>query len=277
MRNPAVSGTFYPSRKQELEGLISECFAKEAGKPAPGGGPGLAAVVSPHAGYVYSGWVAAFAFREIARAFKSPPVFVIAGPNHTGIGSPVAMSRQDWQTPLGVAKNDSELGKAIKDNSRLIDFDESAHEFEHSVEVQIPFLQYVYGQAEIVPICMGRQDLAAARDLAEAVAKAKAELKREAVLIASSDFTHFESAESALARDAPAIEMLEKLDAEGFERARERKNASICGHGPITAAIHYARLAGCSKGELLKYANSGDVTGDYGQVVAYCSAAFRTG
>ncbi|VVC72156.1 Memo-like protein [uncultured archaeon] len=275
MRYPAVSGTFYPSRKSELEGLLRECFAKEAGAPKLGGGDMLPAVVSPHAGYIYSGWVAAFAYREIARSFKSPPTFVIAGPNHTGRGSAVALSQEDWQTPLGVAKNDLELGKAIQKNSSLIDFDETAHEFEHSIEVQIPFLQFIYGEVRIVPVCMGLQDVGTAKDLAGAVAKAKGETKREVLFIASSDFTHFESAESALARDRPAMEMIGKLDPEGFEMARARKNASICGHGPIAAAIYFAGLMGARKGEILKYANSGDATGDFGQVVAYCSAAFR--
>lgn len=276
MRFPAVAGTFYPSRKSELEALLAECFAKEAGMPALGDDAGLVAVVSPHAGYVYSGWVAAFAFREVARAFQKPPTFVVAGPNHTGIGAPVAVSQADWQTPLGVARNDLELGRAIMESSAgLMACDESAHEFEHSVEVQIPFLQYLYGEVKIVPICMGRQDLAAAKAVAEAVAKAKGELKRDVLFIASSDFTHFESADSAAAKDQYAIAKLEKLDAEGFEKARERRNASICGHGPISSAIYYSRLAGCRKAELLKYANSGDVTGDSNQVVAYAAASFR--
>lgn len=244
--------------------------------PEFGGEKGLVAVVSPHAGYFYSGWVAAFAYREIAGHFREPPVFVIAGPNHTGQGSALSLSLQDWQTPLGVAKNDAELGKAIQKNSKLIDLDESAHEYEHSIEVQIPFLQHLYGEkVRIVPICMMMQDLEAAKDVAEAVFKGAAELKREILFIASSDFTHFESADSARAKDLLALGRLEKLDAEGFNKIRAAKNATICGYGPITAAILYARMKGCTKGKVLKYANSGDVTGDHGQVVAYCSAAFR--
>jgi len=276
MRYPAVAGAFYPSQRLELEKQIAECFAKEAGKPTLGNDGGLVAVVSPHAGYFYSGWVAAFSYKEIARSFKEPPVFVIAGPNHTGQGSMLAVSLQDWQTPLGTAKNDVELAKAVQKHSRLIDLDEMAHEYEHSVEVQIPFLQYIYGEnVRIVPICMMMQDLDAAKDVAEAVLKAAAELKREILFIASSDFTHYESAKSAAAKDAAALVKLEALDAEGFNRVRALKNATICGYGPITAAIIYARLRGCTKGKVLRYASSGDVTGDFNQVVAYCSAAFR--
>jgi len=276
MRYPAVAGAFYPSQRLELEKQLEWCFAKEAGEPKLGDEKGLVAVVSPHAGYFYSGWVAAFSYSEIARSFKEPPVFVIAGPNHTGQGSVLAISLQDWQTPLGIAKNDVELAKRIQKHSRLIDFDETAHEYEHSIEVQLPFLQYLYGEkVRMVPICMMMQDLDAAKDVAEATFKAATELKREIVFVASSDFTHYESAKSAAAKDAMALAKLEGLDAEGFNKVRALKNATICGYGPITAAIIYARLRGCTKGKVLRYANSGDVTGDFNQVVAYCSAAFR--
>jgi len=276
MRLPAVAGTFYPSLKSELEKQIEDSFAKEAGQPEFADEKGLVAVVSPHAGYFYSGWVAAFAFREIARAFTTPPTFVIAGPNHTGQGPMVSLSLQDWQTPLGVAKNDVELGKAIQKASKFIDLDESAHEFEHSIEVQIPFLQHLYGErVRIVPICMMMQDAEAAEDMAKSVMKASADLKRPILFLASSDFTHFESAGSASAKDSLALAKLEKLDHVGFNKVRASKGATICGFGPITAAMIYSRLKGCTKGKVLKYASSGDATGDFNQVVAYCSAMFR--
>ena len=143
MRQPAVAGAFYPSLKSELVKEIEESFAKEAGMPEFGNEKGLAAVVTPHAGYFYSGWVAAFAYREIAKSFKEPPTFVIAGPNHTGQGSALSLSLQDWQMPFGVVKNDSEFGKLMQKKSRYIGLDETAHEFEHSIEVQLPFLQYL--------------------------------------------------------------------------------------------------------------------------------------
>ena len=276
MRNPAVAGSFYPAHKEELEAQLRECFAKEAGMPKPGDRRDIAAAVVPHAGYFYSGWVAAFAYARIAAAYSKPPVFVIAGPNHTGYGPMVSISKEDWQTPLGIVKNDNELGNAIKKNSKFADFDETAHDYEHSIEVQLPFLQLIYPGTELrfVPICVMAQGPETARDLGDAVFKAAAELKREIFFIASSDFTHFESAESAHAKDALAIAKLEKLDINGFDRVRAAKNATICGYGPILAAMHYARLKGCAKAQVLKYASSGDITGDYGQVVAYCSAVF---
>ena len=276
MRHPSVAGTFYPSLKSELIKQIGESFAKEAGQPEFSDEKGLVSVVSPHAGYFYSGWVAAFAYREIARSFTEPPTFVIAGPNHTGQGKMVSLSSQDWQTPLGVAKNDVELGKAIQKASKFIDVDETAHEFEHSIEVQIPFLQHLYGErVRIVPICMMAQDIDAAEDVAKSVMKAAAELKRPVLLIASSDFTHFESAGSASSKDTLALAKLEKLDYAGFNKVRASKGATICGFGPITAAMIYSRLKGCTRGKVLKYASSGDITGDFNQVVAYCSAMFR--
>ncbi len=276
MRHPAVAGAFYPSQKAELESQVGKAFEKAAGRPKPSDRHDIAAAVCPHAGYQYSGWVAAFSFARIAAAYSKPPTFVIAGPNHTGYGSLVSLSSEDWETPLGVVKNDKELGKAIVKNAKLIDMEEAAHEYEHSIEVQLPFLQSIYAGSEVrfVPICMAMQDLEAAKDIAEAAFKAAAGLKREIFFIASSDFTHFDNAESAKKRDAYALDALKRLD-EGkfFEQIRVR-NLTICGYGPILAAMHYARLKGCRRAEILKYASSGDITGDFGNVVAYCSAVF---
>jgi len=281
MRHPAVSGAFYPSSKTELGRLIEECFAKEAGLPPPaefGSNPGLVSVVSPHAGFMYSGPVAAFSYREVALSFREPPTFVILGPNHTGLGAPLSLSREDWLTPLGPVKNDVSLGTAILGASNgRIEANEQAHAAEHSIEVQLPFLQFIFHGKEVrfVPICMGFQDYESSVAVAEAVLRASAAVKREILLIASSDFTHFESAESAKRKDSAALAKLKALDAQGFDAAVRAKRATICGHGPIASAIHYARLKGCRRGDVLKYANSGEVTGDLNEVVAYCSAAFR--
>lgn len=278
MRRPAVAGSFYPAQKAELGAQIAESLSRAGLALKLGNARDIAAAVCPHAGYMYSGWVAAFSYSRIAAAFSKPPVFVIVGPNHTGQGSPVALSQQDWDTPLGIAKNDAEFGKEIVKCGTIIDLDERAHEFEHSIEVQLPFLQKIYGERlRIVPICLGMQNMDSAKDIAEAVQKASARLKREAFIIASSDFTHFESAESAKMHDAHALDALKRLD-EGkfFEQVRLR-NLTICGYGPILSAMHYARLEGCRKAEILKYANSGDVTGDHNSVVAYCSAVFPLG
>lgn len=274
MRYPTVAGAFYPSGAEQLRRNVEECFRKGPGMPKAGTGRKLLAVVSPHAGYVYSGWVASFAYSEISKNYSQPPTFVILGPNHTGRGSGVALSQQDWETPLGTVDNDKELGALVQKNSNLIDFDETAHEGEHSIEVQLPFIQFLYKNPRFVPICMGLGDYETAEEIANAVSRASQELKREVLVIASSDFTHFEDAQSAKRKDELAIKYIEKLDARGFLKEVRSNNISICGYAPIMAAIIYSKLKEGREAKVLKYANSGDMTKDYREVVAYCSIAF---
>ena len=274
MRYPAVAGSFYPSGEETLRKEVEGCFSKGAGSPKLGNKKGLLAVVSPHAGYVYSGWVAAYAYKEIAENFSQPPTFIILGPNHTGRGSGVALSQEDWETPLGVAHNDKELGQLIQQNSKILDFDEAAHEGEHSIEVQLPFLQFIYRNFKFVPICIGLGDYGTAEDIAHAILKASQAAKREVFVIASSDFTHFEDAQSAKQKDGLAIKHIERLDAKNFLKEVETNDMSICGYAPIMVATIYSKLMGGKEAKVLKYANSGDVTKDYNEVVAYCSVAF---
>ena len=274
MRYPAVAGAFYPSGEETLRKDVEKCFSKEAGSPKLGNKKALRAVISPHAGYVYSGWVAAYAYKEVAGSFSQPPTFVILGPNHTGRGSGVALSQEDWETPLGVAENDRELGSLIQRNSKIVDFDEAAHEGEHSVEVQLPFLQFIYGNFKFIPICIGLGDYETAEDIAHAILKASQAAKREVFVVASSDFTHFEDAQSAKQKDELAMKHIERLDARNFLKEVETNNISICGYAPIMVATIYSKLMGGKEAKVLKYANSGDVTKDYNEVVAYCSIAF---
>ena len=274
MRYPAVAGAFYSSGEERLRKEVEACFSKGAGLPKTGSKNGLLAVVSPHAGYVYSGWVASYAYKEIAGNYSKPPTFVILGPNHTGHGSGIALSQEEWETPLGIVDNDKELGSLIQKNSRIVDFDETAHEGEHSIEVQLPFLQFIYKDFRIVPICIGLGDYETADDIARAVMKASQQLKREVLVIASSDFTHFEDARSAKEKDELALKAIEKLDARLFLNEVRLNNISICGYAPIMVAMIYSKLNGSKEAKILKYANSGDVTKDYHEVVAYCSVAF---
>ncbi len=269
MRLPAVAGSFYPSRKAEILELFESFFGRAAKMSKP---VECIAAVSPHAGYVYSGSTAAVTFNSISNLKKAKTV-VFIGPNHTGIGTPVSVSMDDWQTPLGVALCDRELADLIISNSRVCRQDESAHASEHSIEVQLPFLQFLNPSAKIVCICMGDTRLAVARDLADSLSKSISSTK-DTLVIASSDFTHFESAQTAKARDDTAIKLIEKLDMEGFSNACETNDWSVCGHGPITAAIGYAKSKGAKKAKLLDYTNSGEATGDYSSVVAYSSIIF---
>lgn len=274
MRYPAVAGSFYPAGEERLREEVKGCFRKGAGEPKFGVRKGLLGVISPHAGYVYSGWVASYAYSEIASNFSQPPTFVILGPNHTGRGSGVALSTEDWETPLGVVENDKELGKLIQKNSRIVDFDEVAHEGEHSIEVQLPFLQFLYKKPKVVPICVGLGDYEVADDIGRAIIKASQAAGKETLIIASSDFTHFEDAQSAKEKDGIALKAIEKLDARLFLNEVRMNDISICGYAPIMVAMIYSKLAGGKEAKVLKYANSGDVTRDYHEVVAYCSVAF---
>jgi AmmeMemoRadiSam system protein B len=270
MRYPAVAGAFYPSSasqlRQDAQGYLSE--AAKAVSPLP-----RLAIVCPHAGYAYSGLCAAYSFAACSNWSAKGLTAVIIGPNHTGAGTPISVSFDDWKTPLGEVKCDTLLAEAIVEGGKIARRDEAAHFSEHSSEVQLPFLQLCAPQAKAVCICMGYQDFDAAADLGKAIFNAVKKTKRNTIVIASSDFTHYESAESARKKDMPAIERLLALDDEGFEKMADSRLLSICGHGPIAAALHYAVLSGAKKCELLRYTNSGETTGDEASVVAYASLA----
>lgn len=270
MRLPAVAGAFYPSSASLLrrdvlgflDGARSEVEAKRR-----------LSIVCPHAGYVYSGATAAHSFASCSNWEEEGLAAVVIGPNHTGMGMPISVSREDWKTPLGELRCDTELSDAIVACGKIARRDETAHLQEHSCEVQLPFLQICAPQARIVCICMGWQDGKSSDDLGRAIFAAVEKTGRNAIVIASSDFTHYESAEAAKAKDLQAISLLEKMDMAGFESLVDARDLSICGHGPIAAALSYSMLSGAKKCELLEYTNSGEATGDFREVVAYASLA----
>jgi AmmeMemoRadiSam system protein B len=274
MRYPSVAGTFYENDKKILKAEI-EKYLKNAEEDLKAQGKSFKQIfgfVVPHAGYTYSGQVAAYSY-SLIREFPEWTTFVIISPNHTGRGKPVALSREDWQTPLGIVKNDRELGDAIKRNSDLVDFDEEAHLFEHSAEVQLPFLQTLLKNVRAVEICISIQDYKVAVDLGKAIYQAAKDTKRSVVVIASSDFTHYEPAEHAKRNDERAIKFIEEMKTREFVDMVHHEDMSICGYGPIAAAMSYAEQHS-AKASLLKYANSGDVTGDFDSVVGYASIVF---
>ncbi len=274
MRHEAFAGSFYPSMKDELEKFIRDALAK-ANVDSSMARKALS-FVAPHAGYMYSGFVAAYTYAALSMALKerSTDTFVVIGPNHTGFGTPISISAENWRTPLGIVENDKELSMAIAARSEYIRIDEGAHASEHSVEVQLPFLQYVAKDPRCVFICMGDQSVHASELLASAIMEASKKLGRTVAVIASSDFNHYESAATARKKDMPAIDALEKIDYRLFNRRVVEANDTACGYGPITVAAIFAKNAGASKGRLLKYATSGDVTGDNESVVAYASIVF---
>ncbi|MFP3278974.1 MAG: MEMO1 family protein [Candidatus Micrarchaeota archaeon] len=274
MRYEAFAGSFYTFDKKELGQFIDK--ALQEANVDKGVAEHALSFVAPHAGYIYSGRVAAYTYKaiELMVSARKIDTFIIIGPNHTGFGTPISISAEDWHMPFGIVKNDLQLSKLIAEKSDYINLDESAHVNEHSIEVQLPFLQKVVENPKCVFICMGDQGIDASRELAEAILEASKELGREVAVIASSDFNHYESAEVAKRKDMPAIEALLKLDYLEFNKRLEQSGDTACGFGPITVATIFAKEKGAKSGHLLKYANSGDANNDYSSVVAYASIIF---
>jgi MEMO1 family protein len=234
----------------------------------------LLGLIVPHAGYEYSGPVAAHGYYHLA-SMGTVESIVILGPNHTGLGSGVsAMTEGEWTTPLGEAPIDEELAREIVDGSDIIDVDDEAHRYEHSIEVQIPFLQFIYPRRfKFVPICMMLQDLQTSIEVGTAVRKAAE--RHGALIIASSDWTHYEPQEIATPKDKQAIQAALEMDEKKFQDTIEERAVTACGYGPVTAMIHAAKLIGAKKTKLLSYQTSGDITGDKSSVVGYAAAAFE--
>jgi AmmeMemoRadiSam system protein B len=225
---------------------------------------------------MYSGPIAAHGYNRLAQDGK-PDTVVILGPNHTGHGSALATMREGvWRTPLGDVEVDTATADLITHASSIIDVDDSAHTFEHSVEVQLPFLQYLYGSSfKFVPICFLMQDLESNREVGSALAKALA--GKNAVIIASTDMTHYEPQRSAEKKDKAAIEAVLKLDEAQLYSTVEGLSITMCGPGPTMALITAAKALSAKKAELLCHKTSGDITGDYSAVVGYASIAFMKG
>ncbi|MFQ5761669.1 MAG: AmmeMemoRadiSam system protein B [Candidatus Bathyarchaeia archaeon] len=279
VRPPNNAGSWYAGSASSLSRQIErECFLHPLG---PGRTPTLTAedkgdilgLLCPHAGYMYSGPVAAHSYGGLAEN-RRPEVVVIMGPNHTGVGSGVSIMMEGaWRTPLGDVAIATEVAKAIQRNSSYIDIDEKAHMYEHSIELQLPFLQFIYGSGwQFVPICMMLQDLDVATDVGQAMGKALQ--GRKAVVVASSDMSHYEPQHSAEAKDTHAIEAMKRLDEVALNEAVNRFNISMCGYGPAMSTIVAVKTLTANVGRLLKYATSGDTMGDRSAVVGYCAMAF---
>jgi len=256
MRPCSVSGMFYPSDPDHLEQLLAKFF-KDAGNDCNSKG-----IVAPHAGYIYSGRVAALSYASIHPGFSG--TFIVIGPSHRGFETCVSMV--PWETPLGIVDNDIELGESLN-----IDPDEISHQDEHSLEVQVPFIKYRFPRARITPVMMGRQDYRSALVLSEQITSAIKRTGRDVRIIASSDFSHYVRADLARKNDLYAIEALTKLDIPEFYRRIGERNITACGYGPISAMLLACQEEGARKAELINYATSGDITGDNAAVVGYAA------
>lgn len=259
IRTPAVAGYFYPANADELRREI-QGFLPERTKVA------ARAIIVPHAGYMYSGHVAG----EVYASVELPETFIILCPNHTGQGSDFDLYPEgEWVTPLGRAAVDSELSDALLSRFPKAAIDGRAHLREHSLEVQLPFLQYLKGEISFLPICIREFRYDLLQELAHVLAEIIRTSKRETLLIASSDMTHFENAESASKKDNLAIKQIELLNPRGLYDTVHQYDISMCGYLPVTVAALATNELGATRARLLKYANSGDITRDYSQVVGY--------
>jgi hypothetical protein len=273
VRAPAVAGQFYAGTEAGLIEQIESAFRHPIGPggiPAGDGEDRPLAVVSPHAGYPYSGPVAAHGFARLARG-DEPAVAVIVGPNHGRRGAPIAVSGASaWKTPLGTVPVHDGIRAQMTDFPG-IEIDDVAHEGEHSLEVQVPFLQYLFEEVSIVPILMSRQDRTRIDQLTTALEAIEGG-HRNAVLVASTDLTHYEPQDVAQQADRPILDAIEAVDSPAIVEA-SRSGHTMCGAGPTAAVLGTARTQGADSGTVLEYATSGDTAGTTDSVVGYVSAS----
>jgi AmmeMemoRadiSam system protein B len=262
VRQPAVAGRFYSLDAAELRSQVGEYLSQ---RPKQKPIHALACIV-PHAGYMYSGHVAGAVFAEI----KVPELCLVLCPNHTGMGSPVAiMSAGVWETPVGRVPIDGALAKLLKQRCALLEEDSSAHAREHAIEVELPFLQVRQPRLRFVPIALGTGRFEVLEQLGDAIADVIAAHGEAVLIVASSDMNHYESDAITRVKDRAAIDPILKLDPRGVFEAVAQQNISMCGFGPVAAMLTAAKKLGAKSAELIKYATSGDISGDLDRVVGY--------
>lgn len=270
VRKAAVAGTWYPGTAPALAAAVDAHLARadRGGQDLPGD---LAAIIAPHAGLIYSGPVAAHAYRLLHdRAYD---VAVLVGPSHfVGFEGVSVYSSGAFETPFGPVAIDADAARAIAAATPVVVEHRAAHAREHSLEMQLPFLTRLAPGLPIVPLVVGHQTREVAFALGDALASALR--GRKALLVASSDLSHYEDARTAAAMDAVVIDCVARFDDEGLQRALDARPDHACGGGPMVAVMRAARLAGARDGVVLNYADSGDVSGDKSAVVGYLAAAF---
>ncbi len=268
IRKSVIAGTWYPGDPVTLRGEVRRYLDSVPVQPLGGAVVGL---VSPHAGYLYSGQIAAHGYRLVeGQRFDA---VVVIGPSHRVLfrGASVWPSG-GYETPLGVVPVDRELAGEILAADPVMNADRKPHAAEHSVEIQLPFLQVALGAFSFVPIVMGTQDLRTCEAVADGVWRASK--GRNVLVVGSSDLSHFHSYEQAKRLDGAVVDLVRKRDHRGLARELEDGACEACGGGPVVAVMRFAEKAGARGVQVLRYANSGDVTGDRRQVVGYLSAAF---
>ena len=271
IRQPAVAGRFYPANAQHLRAEIETYTTAPASASAATESKihALGCIV-PHAGYIYSGHVAGAVYRRL----DLPKRFVILCPNHTGMGEPLAiMSEGAWHTPLGDAAIDSDLADRLKARLQLLSEDQTAHRYEHALEVQLPFLQVLVPGFRFVPITVGTSNFDVLKALGVVIAGVVAESGEAILVVASSDMNHYENDSVTRVKDHRAIDQVLLVDPRGLYDIVHDAEISMCGYGPAVVMLTAARKLGATRAELLRYATSGDVSGDREMVVGYAGIA----
>jgi MEMO1 family protein len=265
-RQPAVAGQFYPGSEDKLRAALSQLIPENASPKAVKG------IVSPHAGYIYSGAIAGQLFSQV----KIPDTVLIIGPNHHGTGESAALYPDgEWLTPLGPTAVNTRLNALLLQHGPYLRSDSIAHQYEHSLEVQLPFIRYLRPDVTISAICIGHGDYLPLREIGQGIAAAIREYGEEVLIVASSDMTHYESADSARRKDHQALERVLALDGKGLLEVCHSRGITMCGVVPATVMIEAALQLGATEAEMVAYGTSGDVTGDNHQVVGYAAVMIR--
>jgi len=267
-RSPAVAGQFYHSTASTLAQQVEKYIDRDARKEK------AIAIVSPHAGLVYSGPVAGAVYSSI----EFPETFVLIGPNHTGLGPKISlMESGEWEIPTGVFQIDEKVSYKIAMSVPIVTKDAKAHMFEHSLEVQLPFIAYFSKEkkTKIVPIIILSASVEECRILGEGIAKAVKDIGSPVVIVASSDMSHYVPDDVARKRDEKAIDKILSLEPEGLYEIVEKEGISMCGYIPATAMLFAAKMLGASSSRLIKYSTSAEVSGDYEHVVGYAGIVLR--
>jgi len=260
LRKAAFAGDWYPGDRGRLMEALESYVGEATGEDEAVG------VVAPHAGYMYSGGVAGAVYGRV----RIPDTVVVLCVNHRGLGARAAvMGAGKWETPLGLVSIQDELAEVFKEKVDFLEEDSAAHVREHSLEMQVPFLQYRNRDVRIVPICLQQLEYTECAALGEGLAQAIRDFPTPVLLVASTDMTHFETQEEAKRKDMLAIQRVLEVDPRGLYEVVTRQRISMCGFIPTTAVLCACKSLGVTKGTLVDYATSGDVSGEYSNVVGY--------
>ena len=260
VRESVVAGQFYPAEPEQLKKSVFSYLEKNLEKETARG------IIVPHAGYIYSGPVAGAVYARI----DLPETIILLGPNHTGAGKPFSLMREGiWKTPLGKVEIETLVAEEILKDSHYLEEDFLAHQDEHCLEVQIPFLQVLSSDFKIIPIIISRGDAKNLMAIGEEIAGTLLKLRKNVLFIASSDMTHYESEKSARGKDHYALEAILKLEEEELLKRVVEKNISMCGIAPVVVMLTAVKQLGAKEAKLVKYQTSGAVPNDFSQVVGY--------